>query len=180
VILGVLELLGVELLLGVVGLGVELAPKVCLGHWLRLEGYYLVMFYEKSIFWFCLFGILYASFSIRISFTRFRDFFSMILLNILSMSLTCVSSFASSIPIFHKLALFIMFKFSWMICTLTSFSFFFPFLFFSYTIYPDFSFPSLHSSCTLFPGSPITPGSTGPLFSFREEQASQGHQTNTA
>lgn len=27
-----------ELLLGVVGLDVELAPKVCLSHWLRQEG----------------------------------------------------------------------------------------------------------------------------------------------
>ena len=33
-----LERLGVELPLGVVGLAVEFAPKVCSGHWLRLEG----------------------------------------------------------------------------------------------------------------------------------------------
>ena len=38
VILGVLEHLGVELLLGVVGLGAELVLKVCSGYWLRLEG----------------------------------------------------------------------------------------------------------------------------------------------
>jgi hypothetical protein len=37
IILGVLELLGVDLTLGVVGLAVEFAPKVCSGHWLRLE-----------------------------------------------------------------------------------------------------------------------------------------------
>ena len=36
--LGVLECLGVELFLGVVGLAVEFAPKVCSGHWLRREG----------------------------------------------------------------------------------------------------------------------------------------------
>ena len=38
VILGVLEHLEVELPLGVVGLGVEPALKVCSGHWLRTEG----------------------------------------------------------------------------------------------------------------------------------------------
>ena len=38
VILSILECLGVKLLLGVVGLGAELAPKVCSGYWLRLEG----------------------------------------------------------------------------------------------------------------------------------------------
>ena len=37
-ILGVLECLGVELPLGVVGLVAEFGPKVCSGHWLRLEG----------------------------------------------------------------------------------------------------------------------------------------------
>ena len=35
---GMLEYLGVELPLGVVGLAVEFAPKVCSGHWLRREG----------------------------------------------------------------------------------------------------------------------------------------------
>ena len=35
-ILGVLERLRVELLLGFVGLGAELVPKVCSGHWLSL------------------------------------------------------------------------------------------------------------------------------------------------
>jgi hypothetical protein len=35
VILGILENLGVELFLDVVGLGEELALKVCSGHWLR-------------------------------------------------------------------------------------------------------------------------------------------------
>jgi hypothetical protein len=39
VILGMLEHLEGELPLGVVGLGVESAPKVCPGHRLRLEGY---------------------------------------------------------------------------------------------------------------------------------------------
>ena len=34
-ILGVLELLGLELPLGVVGLAVEFVPKVCSGHWSR-------------------------------------------------------------------------------------------------------------------------------------------------
>lgn len=38
VILGVLEHLGVELLLGFVGLAVEFGPKVCSGHWPRPEG----------------------------------------------------------------------------------------------------------------------------------------------
>ena len=33
-----LENLGVELLLGVVGLAVEFVPKVCLGHWPRQGG----------------------------------------------------------------------------------------------------------------------------------------------
>ena len=33
-----LECLGVELSLGVVGLAVEFAPKVCSGHWPRQEG----------------------------------------------------------------------------------------------------------------------------------------------
>ena len=33
-----LEHLGVELPLGVVGLAVEFAPKVCSGHWPRPEG----------------------------------------------------------------------------------------------------------------------------------------------
>ena len=37
-ILGVLECLGVELPLGVVGLAEELAPKVCSGHQPRQEG----------------------------------------------------------------------------------------------------------------------------------------------
>lgn len=37
-ILDVLELLGVQIPLGVVGLGAELEPKVCSGHQLRLEG----------------------------------------------------------------------------------------------------------------------------------------------
>ena len=36
--MGMLEHLGVELPLGVVGLGVEFEPKVCSGHWLSLEG----------------------------------------------------------------------------------------------------------------------------------------------
>ena len=35
---GLLKCLGVELPLGVVGLGAEFVPKVCLGHLLRLEG----------------------------------------------------------------------------------------------------------------------------------------------
>jgi hypothetical protein len=35
-----LELLGVELFLGVVGIAVELALKDCSGHWLRPEGTY--------------------------------------------------------------------------------------------------------------------------------------------
>jgi hypothetical protein len=38
VILGVLEHLGVEFPLGVVGLAAELVPKVCSGHWPRPEG----------------------------------------------------------------------------------------------------------------------------------------------
>lgn len=38
VFLGVLELLGVEIPLGIMGLGVEPVPKVCSGHRLRLEG----------------------------------------------------------------------------------------------------------------------------------------------
>jgi hypothetical protein len=38
VVLGMLERLGVELPLGVVGLAVEFEPKVCSGHWLRSEG----------------------------------------------------------------------------------------------------------------------------------------------
>ena len=37
VVLGVLEHLGVEHFLGVVGLAVEFTPKVCLGHLLRLK-----------------------------------------------------------------------------------------------------------------------------------------------
>jgi hypothetical protein len=37
-VLGVLECLGLELLLGVVGLAVEFEPKDCIGHKLRLEG----------------------------------------------------------------------------------------------------------------------------------------------
>ena len=37
-VLGVLEHLGVELPLGVVGLAAEFVPKVCSGHWLRPEG----------------------------------------------------------------------------------------------------------------------------------------------
>lgn len=37
-ILGVLEHLGVGLPLGVVGVGAEPVPKVCSGHWFRLEG----------------------------------------------------------------------------------------------------------------------------------------------
>ena len=37
-ILGLLEHLGVDLPLGVVGLAVEFVPKVCSGHWPRLEG----------------------------------------------------------------------------------------------------------------------------------------------
>ena len=37
-VLGMLEHLGVELPLGVVGLGAELEPKVCTGYRLRLEG----------------------------------------------------------------------------------------------------------------------------------------------
>ena len=37
-ILGMLEHLGVELLLGVVGLATEFMLKVSLGHWPRLEG----------------------------------------------------------------------------------------------------------------------------------------------
>jgi hypothetical protein len=37
-VLGVLEHMKVELLLEVVGLGVELAAKVCSGYQLRLEG----------------------------------------------------------------------------------------------------------------------------------------------
>ena len=45
-ILSMLERLGVELLLSVVGLTTELAPKVCSGHWPRPEGenyYYYFM-----------------------------------------------------------------------------------------------------------------------------------------
>ena len=38
VVLGVLEHLGVELLLSVVGLAVKFAPKVCSGHWPSPEG----------------------------------------------------------------------------------------------------------------------------------------------
>ena len=38
VVLGMLERLGVELLLGVVGLAVAFTPVVCSGHRLRLEG----------------------------------------------------------------------------------------------------------------------------------------------
>ena len=38
VVLGMLEHLGVELPLGVVGLAVEFVPKVCSGHQLRPEG----------------------------------------------------------------------------------------------------------------------------------------------
>jgi hypothetical protein len=38
VVLGELEILGVELLLDVVGLAAEFEPKVCSGHRLRLEG----------------------------------------------------------------------------------------------------------------------------------------------
>ena len=38
VVLGMLELLGVELLLGFVGLALELVPKVCSGHLSKLEG----------------------------------------------------------------------------------------------------------------------------------------------
>jgi hypothetical protein len=37
-ILGVLECLGVDLPLDVVGLAMEFMPKVCSGHWPRLEG----------------------------------------------------------------------------------------------------------------------------------------------
>ena len=37
-VLGVLECLGEEIFLGVVGLAVELAPKVCSGHRPRQEG----------------------------------------------------------------------------------------------------------------------------------------------
>ena len=37
-ILGMLEYPGVELPLGVVGLGMESVPKVCSGHRLRMEG----------------------------------------------------------------------------------------------------------------------------------------------
>jgi hypothetical protein len=37
VVLGVLEHLGVELLLGVVGLAAEFAPEICSGHWPRPE-----------------------------------------------------------------------------------------------------------------------------------------------
>jgi hypothetical protein len=40
-ILGVLECLGVELPLGVVGLNLELEIKVCSGHLLKPEGYIL-------------------------------------------------------------------------------------------------------------------------------------------
>ena len=36
-ILGVFECLGVDLPLGVVGLAAEFKPKVCSGHWPRLE-----------------------------------------------------------------------------------------------------------------------------------------------
>jgi hypothetical protein len=39
VFLGVLEHLGFEIPLGVVGLGAEPEPKVCSGHWLRPEGF---------------------------------------------------------------------------------------------------------------------------------------------
>ena len=38
VVLGMLECLGVELPLGVVGLAAEFGHKVCSGHWPRLEG----------------------------------------------------------------------------------------------------------------------------------------------
>jgi hypothetical protein len=38
-ILGVLEYLGVDISLGVVGLASEFVPKVCSGHWPRPEGY---------------------------------------------------------------------------------------------------------------------------------------------
>jgi hypothetical protein len=41
VILGMLEYLGVELPLGVVGMSADPAPKVHSGHWLRLEGKYI-------------------------------------------------------------------------------------------------------------------------------------------
>lgn len=37
-VLGVLQHLGVEFLLGVVGLATENMPKVCSGHWFRPEG----------------------------------------------------------------------------------------------------------------------------------------------
>ena len=37
VVLGVLEHLGVELILGVVELAAEFTPKVCSGHWPRQE-----------------------------------------------------------------------------------------------------------------------------------------------
>ena len=37
-ILGVLELLGVDLPVGIVGLAAEFMPKVCSGHQLRSEG----------------------------------------------------------------------------------------------------------------------------------------------
>ena len=39
-ILVILEHLGVKLPLGLVGLGAELAPKVCSAHWLRLKGHF--------------------------------------------------------------------------------------------------------------------------------------------
>jgi hypothetical protein len=43
VILGMLEHLGADLSMGVVGLGVEPVPKVCSGHRLRPEGDFLIV-----------------------------------------------------------------------------------------------------------------------------------------
>lgn len=48
IILGMLEHLSIMLPLGVVGLSVELAPKECSGHWLRLEGLYIT--FNSDIF----------------------------------------------------------------------------------------------------------------------------------
>ena len=48
-ILGMLELLGVELFLGVVGLHRELALKVCSGHCLRLEGILGILLFQMNL-----------------------------------------------------------------------------------------------------------------------------------
>jgi hypothetical protein len=42
---GILEYLGVQVLLGVVGLSAEIVPKVCSGHWLRPEGVLLIFIF---------------------------------------------------------------------------------------------------------------------------------------